>query len=85
MLVAFYVVAVVRALVGATRTFDDVCGLDLRLASREVREENLFCLALFADETKVPLSGGKRSHAFESSDFTATGERKRGQVSLLYG
>jgi hypothetical protein len=69
MLVAFYVVAVVGTFVGTTRTFDDVGSLELRLTPREVREENLFCVALLASETKIPLSGGKRSHAFKSSDL----------------
>ena len=63
MLIAFNVVAVVRAFVKAARTFDHIGGFDLRLTSREVGKENLLRMAVLASETKVPLSGGKRSHS----------------------
>jgi len=58
MLVAFDVVAVIRTFVKTTRTFDDVGGFDLCLTAREVRKKNLFCLAVLASETKIPLAGG---------------------------
>jgi hypothetical protein len=63
MLVAFNVVAVVRAFVKTARTLNDISGFDLRLASREVRKEYLLGVAVLARETKVPLSGGKRTHS----------------------
>lgn len=57
-MVALDVIAVIRAFMKATGTLDDVSGFNLRLTSREVREENLFCVAVLASETKIPLSGG---------------------------
>jgi hypothetical protein len=63
MLVAFDVIAIVRAFVKTARTFDDVSGFDLGLASREVGKQDLFCIAMLASETKIPLAGGKRTHS----------------------
>lgn len=84
MLVAFDVVAVIRAFMKATRTFNNVRGFDLRLASREVRKENLFCVAVLASETKIPLSGGKRTHALKSSIELHQWARRNGaKVTLL--
>ena len=62
MLVAFDVLAVVRAFVKATRTLDHISGFDLCLASREVRKKDLFRAAVLASETKIPLAGGKLTH-----------------------
>ena len=63
MLVAFDVFARVRALVKTARTFNDISRFDLCLTARQVREENLFRVAVLARETKIPLSGGKGTHA----------------------
>ena len=65
MLVAFNVIAVVRAFMKAARTFDDIRGFDLRLTSREVGKKNLLGVAVFARETKIPLSGGKLTHSLD--------------------
>ena len=65
MLVAFNVVAIVRALVKASRTFYDIRGFDLRLTLREVGEKNLLRFAVLARETKIPLSGGKLAHSLD--------------------
>jgi hypothetical protein len=48
MLVALDVVAVVCAGVSAMRTLNNVGRFDLRFTTREVGEENLFLMAMFA-------------------------------------
>jgi hypothetical protein len=63
MVVAFDVLTVIRALVKATRTFNNIGGFDLRFTTREVRKKNLLSVAVLASETKIPLAGGKRAHA----------------------
>ena len=63
MIVAFNVVAVVRAFVETARTLNDIRGFDLRLASREIWKKNLLGVAVLARETKIPLAGGKRTHS----------------------
>ena len=82
MLVPFDVVAVVRAFVKATRTFDDVGGFDLCLASREVRKKNLFRVAVLASETKIPLSGGKLTHSLDPR--LPNGREEQGQSDSSY-
>ena len=62
MVVAFDVLAVVRAFVKTDRTLDNVGGPDSRFAAREVGEENLFGLTLLAGETEIPLSRRKSAH-----------------------
>jgi hypothetical protein len=83
MLIAFHVVAVIRAFMKATRAFNNISGLDLRLTSREVRKKNLFCLAVLASETEIPLSRGKRTHALRSS-ITSMGDEERGLSDCSY-
>jgi hypothetical protein len=63
-LVALDVLAIVGAGVSTARALDDVRGFDLRFATREVGEKNFFFVAVFARETKIPLSGGKGVHVF---------------------
>ena len=60
----------------AARTLNDISGFDLRLAARQIGEENLFFFAVFASETKIPLSGGKGMHAVRPrSRINLMGER----------
>jgi hypothetical protein len=58
MLVAFDVIALVRAGVRTARTLNDVSSFDLRLSAREIWEKDLFFFAVFAGETEIPLAGG---------------------------
>ena len=62
MLVAFDIVAIVRAFMKTNRTFDHVGGPYPCLASGEIREQYLLRFALLAGETKIPLPGGKTVH-----------------------
>jgi hypothetical protein len=62
MLVAFDSVAVVCALMKTDCTLNDIRRPNTRLALRQVGEENLLRLTLFAGETNIPLSGGKTAH-----------------------
>ena len=79
MMVALDVVTVVRAGVRTSRALDDIRRFDLCFATREVGEKNLFFVALFAREAKIPLSGGKGVHASRSSDFLLpNGREERG-------
>jgi hypothetical protein len=57
-LISFDVVAIVRSRVRAAGTLDNVGGLELSLAAREVSKEDFLLLAVFAGETKIPLAGG---------------------------
>ena len=51
MLVALDLVRVVSAFVRAAGTFNNVSSFDLGLASRKIREKNLFRVAVLASET----------------------------------
>jgi len=71
-----------------TRTLDDIRGFDLGFTTREVGEENLFFVAVFACEAKIPLSGGKGMHAVRSSKSISLWARGTGHYKmwlLLYG
>ena len=82
MLIAFNVVTIVRALVKASRTFNDIRGFDLGLTSREVGKKNLLRLAVLARETKIPLSGGKLTHSLDPR--LPNGREERGQSDSSY-
>ena len=59
-----------------TRTLNNISRFDLCFTTREVGEENLFFVAVFAREAKIPLSGGKGMHAFgPRSRISLMGER----------
>jgi hypothetical protein len=77
MLIALDVLAVVRAGVSTTRALNDVSRFDRCFATREIGEKNLFFVAVFARETKIPLSGGKRVHTV-ILDFYFFGREERG-------
>src|ERR1041384_2105047 len=79
MMVALDAVAVVCAGVRTARALDDVRRFDLRFATRKVCEKNLFFVAVFAFEAKIPLSGGKGVHAFDPRFLTSNGERNGAQ------
>lgn len=82
MLIAFNVVTIVRALVKASRTFNDIRGFDFRFTSREVGKKNLLRLAVLARETKIPLSGGKLTHSLDPR--LPNGREERGQSDSSY-
>jgi len=68
--------------VRATRTLNNVSRFDLRFTTREVSEENLFFVAVFACEAKIPLSGGKGVHAIGPRFLTSYGREERGTTNV---
>ena len=82
MLVALNVVSIVRAGVSTSGTLNDISGFDLGFTTREVGEENLFLVAVFACEAKIPLSGGKGMHAVRSSKSNYYGREERGITNV---
>ena len=67
MMVAFDAVGVVSRFVFTVRTGDEVRRSNTGLASRQIRKENVFRLAVLAGIQQIPLSGGKSAHVFNDS------------------